>query len=340
MRRNQLIILLSLLLCFLVSCSNNTTIERSESGTQGNTESTIEESSTDDINIRLREINRDSTEYWNEVVCEVRSYADSGRSSTGTALDIDFVIANMSGYYDQLSEDKVFVDGLGEEYAGIINAFDLMYDEATIINTQLQQATPEPNSELSYRDDIDLFYQYFMSLYDMVNELPYPENAGFNFEVPEVEHGFMTVSITIPASYWGEETNQETIDAVVEEKGYLSGVYNDDGSVTVVMSESQHDEIMQEMADSFDQQIQEQLDSGEYPNFVSVTHNEDFSDFTIEYDGTAIEMADQFYPITLYYMGGFYGVFNGTEVDNVHVAFVNSATGELIDECNSMDAGQ
>lgn len=120
---------------------------------------------------RLDDVLSDATELWNNVICEVSHYSSTGKSSTGSALDIDFVIQNMDDYFTKLKEDKSFVDGLGEEYENLISAFDNMCDKADSIQEHLKEETPSPNTELSYKEDIELFEQYFRYFYDVVTEM-------------------------------------------------------------------------------------------------------------------------------------------------------------------------
>ena len=156
----------------------------------------------------------------------------------------------------------------------------------------------------------------------------------------EVDEGLLTVTISIPADFIGELT-QDDLDKTVAEKGYISGTLNDDGSVTYVMTKSQHKQMMEDMTKSMDESLQSILDDKDtYPNFESITHNADYTDFTIEYSAEELSLSDTFSTILFYYMGGMYGVFNGEPVENVHVAFVNSETGELISEANSRDMGK
>lgn len=152
----------------------------------------------------------------------------------------------------------------------------------------------------------------------------------------EVDEGLLTVTVTVPADLVDEGTTQESIDEAVKSGGYISGTLNDDGSVTYVMTKAKHDEVMKSMAESFDQSLQELIDSGSYPNILSITHNDDFTDFTIEYAGDEVGL-DSFTVLVYYMQGAYYGVFNGSRPENVHVAFVNSESGEVITECNSRD---
>lgn len=120
---------------------------------------------------RLGEICNDATRLWNEVIVQIDHYSGDGKSSTGSALDIDFVIENMDQYFEKVLEDKEYVDGLGEEYSDLIQAFDKLCEKAEIIRTYLKEKTPEPSQPLSYADEIDLFHQYYEYFYDGVYEL-------------------------------------------------------------------------------------------------------------------------------------------------------------------------
>ena len=44
--------------------------------------------------------------------------------------------------------------------------------------------------------------------------------------------------------------------------------------------------------------------------------------------------------MAFYMYGGMYNSFNGTEIDNVHVDFINEASGEVIDSFDSKNWGE
>ena len=146
----------------------------------------------------------------------------------------------------------------------------------------------------------------------------------------DVDEGLLTVTITMPADLIGE-ISQEEIDKMVEENGYISATLNDDGSLSCTMTK----EMLEETAESYDKSFQESLDSGNYPNIISITHNDDFTDFTIEYSADEGSLADSFFVLSLYAAGGFYGIIAGNVPENVHVSYVNSETGDIIQEANS-----
>ncbi len=161
------------------------------------------------------------------------------------------------------------------------------------------------------------------------------ENATSSSGGVEVDEGLFTVTITIPASFMGETTQAEQ-DKLKAEKGYKSATLNADGSVTYVMTKAKHKEIMKQMADELDKSFQKMIDDEE-SSIASITHNDDYTEFKIGYDGDEIGLADSFAAVSFYMAGNMYGAFNGKVPENVHVVFVNSKTGKTIQEGNSRD---
>ena len=71
-----------------------------------------------------------------------------------------------------------------------------------------------------------------------------------------------TVTIVIPTVY-ESVTTQEEAEKIKTENGYESAVLNEDGSLTVVMSRSQHDEMIGQFRNSVDEGIKEIIQSVE-----------------------------------------------------------------------------
>ena len=156
----------------------------------------------------------------------------------------------------------------------------------------------------------------------------------------EVEKDLFDVTITIPAYYGSSDiTSQEDADAFAEENGYTSITLNEDGSLTCVMPRYVHDERMAELRESFNETLEDMVGSEGYPNFVSVTANEDFTRFEVVTTSEELSLSEGMSTLSFYFYGGLYSVFNGTEVDNINVKFINERTGEIIVEANSKDAG-
>ena len=153
-----------------------------------------------------------------------------------------------------------------------------------------------------------------------------------------VDRNLLTVNITLPAV--GEITQDEVDEAVAKDIGLLSGVRNDDGSVTYLMSYFKYKDMLDETKKSIEDSLKETVDSDEFPNIVGITHNDDFTEYTIKYKGKDVALVDSFQVMACYMYSGMYAIFRGEPIDNVHVVFVNSETGDVISEANSRDMGK
>lgn len=134
-----------------------------------------------------------------------------------------------------------------------------------------------------------------------------------------------------------ESKTQEELDRAAKEAGYKSITLNSDGSVTYEMSKKQHDELMAEMRNKLNDSLKEMVDSGDNPTFVDIKANSDFTQFTITTTSEELNLTESFSIIGFYMYGYTYAAFDGREVDNISVKFVNSSTGEVISQANSKD---
>ena len=146
------------------------------------------------------------------------------------------------------------------------------------------------------------------------------------------------VTLTIPKDYMGE-TTQEELDQAVRENGYRSATLNDDGSVTYVITKAQHEEMLSGVRASIDRSLAEMTESSSYPNITNIAANDDYTVFTITTKNEKPDMAESFAVIGLYMYGAMYGVFSGKSPDNIHIDFVNEATGEVTASSDSKDMG-
>ena len=153
----------------------------------------------------------------------------------------------------------------------------------------------------------------------------------------EVDKKLFDVTITIPADYMGEEATQADLDVTCAEKGYKSITLNEDGSATYVMTKAQHKEMMDETCALIDQSLNEMIGSESYPNITAIEANEDYTEFVVTTKSAELDMAEAFSVMGFYIYGGLYAIYNGVEVDNISVKFVNADTGKVISESNSAD---
>ena len=153
----------------------------------------------------------------------------------------------------------------------------------------------------------------------------------------QVENGIMTVSLTVPADL-AQNITQETIDAGIGTQ-YQAASRNEDGSITYKMTKAQHQAMLEQLAISFDNGLQEMInDDGTY-TIANITRNDNFTVFDITLDGAEPSMSDSFAAFGLYMYGGMYGVFNGSRPEHVIVNYFDS-NGNLIESGDSANAGQ
>lgn len=155
----------------------------------------------------------------------------------------------------------------------------------------------------------------------------------------DVDKGLLNVEITIPAEtaeYYGFTfESQEEADAYAKEQGFKIVTLGDDGSVTIVMSKSQHKKTMEGLRTTIDESLQEMIGSEDYPNITAVEHNDNYTSFTVTTKSEELSFNETFSTFAFYIYGGMYNSFNGTPADNIHVDFVNEASGDVIDSFDS-----
>ena len=96
--------------------------------------------------------------------------------------------------------------------------------------------------------------------------------------------------------------------------------------------------MMQSMADSIDETMKKMVGSEDYPNFVNVKANEDYTVFTVSVNSNELSLNEGFSVIAFYFYGGMYGAYDGETPKNIHVDFVNAETGEIIESSDSAEA--
>ena len=179
----------------------------------------------------------------------------------------------------------------------------------------------------------------FVSLFLMLCGCSSKKEEESNDSKIEVEKELFDVTITIPSSWYeGTETEitQEDIDEKYSGEGYKSATLNDDGSVTIVMTKSQHKEMMEEIESDIVSSIQELVDDEDY-SIEKIDYNKDFTEFTVTLNSEEVGMMGSFIVMALDIYGAMYNIFNGADIDNIKTIFKNSS-GDVIEEYNSNEA--
>lgn len=157
----------------------------------------------------------------------------------------------------------------------------------------------------------------------------------------EVEDNLFDVTLTLPADYASDITEEEIAQQVADGKVH-TGVLNDDGSVTYTMSKAQHAALLESIAAELRSTLDDMIGSTDYPNLTAIEANDDFTDFTV-YTTTqpgAVGLSDEMSVLIYYTCGKMYGIVSGQEPDNIHVDILNAESGELVSAHDSKDFNQ
>lgn len=157
----------------------------------------------------------------------------------------------------------------------------------------------------------------------------------------EVEDNLFDVTLTLPADYASDITEEEIAQQVADGKVH-TGTLNDDGSVTYTMSKAQHAALLESVAAQLRSTLDDMIGSADYPNLTAIETNDDFTDFTV-YTTTqpgAVGLSDEMSVLIYYTCGKMYGIVSGQEPDNIHVDILNAESGELVSAHDSKDFNQ
>lgn len=152
----------------------------------------------------------------------------------------------------------------------------------------------------------------------------------------ETVNGFLTVSITMPKDFVGEDITQEALDEKAGER-YVSARLNEDGSVTYKLTKKQHKDMMGEIVAGIDESLQGMVDGTDY-SFTEIKHNDDYTVFDVTAGGDELGLTDSFATLAFYMYGGMYGIFTGKTPEKVIVNFYNP-NGDLISTADSSNMG-
>ena len=162
------------------------------------------------------------------------------------------------------------------------------------------------------------------------------ENKGESASAAETEKAENTVTIVIPTIYEDVKT-QEEADAVRDRNGYKSAVLEDDGSLVIVMSREQYDELISNFKKYVDQGISEIVGAGGNSTIEKIEYNDDYSVFTVTVSDDEIGVIERRAADELIMYGTLYHVYTGNDVDRIRVDYVSAGSGEIIETADSGD---
>lgn len=157
----------------------------------------------------------------------------------------------------------------------------------------------------------------------------------------EVDKGLFNVEITLPSSFFGEEELANIEKNIKEDISDAEITKNDDGSLTIKMSKSEHKQLLNDMKQGFVEGI-DQMINEEFTTIQDVTYDEDFSNFKlIVSDQSSFEESfDGFATFSLGLASLMYQAFAGADLEKVKVNFelVDQSTNETFHELVFPDA--
>lgn len=142
-----------------------------------------------------------------------------------------------------------------------------------------------------------------------------------------------TVTIVIPTVY-ESVTTQEEAEEIRKANGYESAVLNEDGSLTIVMSRSQHDEMLYQFKKSVDEGIAEIIRAAGDSAIEKIEYNDEYSVFTVTVSGDEIGIAERQAADELVMYGTLYHIYSGNDADHIQVEYVGGS-GEVIETADS-----
>lgn len=157
-------------------------------------------------------------------------------------------------------------------------------------------------------------------------------------ETIEVEKEIFDVIITIPADLAGE-VNQQELDEMTQEGIAKSVTLNEDGSVTYEMSKRQHKQLLEELATQLKTDLDEMIESEDFPNVIKIETNKDFTSFEVTTKNEEVDMSEGFMCFGFMIYSAMYNAFAGNvdEDFEVKVKYYNADSGKMIDEWSSKD---
>ena len=162
------------------------------------------------------------------------------------------------------------------------------------------------------------------------------ENSGESASGPKAEKEQKSVTIVIPTVYEDVKT-QEEADRIRDKNGYESAVLQEDGSLVIVMSQSQFDEMIRDFKENVDKGISEIIGTDGDSSIKKIEYNDDYSIFTVTVSDEEIGIIERQAADELIMYGTLYHVYTGNDVDQIRVDYISASSGEIIETADSGD---
>ena len=142
------------------------------------------------------------------------------------------------------------------------------------------------------------------------------------------------VTLVIPTLYENIST-QEEADEIRDRNGYESASLEEDGSLTIVMSRSQYEELLSSFRESVDRGIEEIVSEDYGSSIEKIEYNDDYSVFTVTVTGEEIGPVERQTAEELVMYGTLYHIYTAGDADHIRVDYVSRESGEVIESADS-----
>lgn len=129
----------------------------------------------------------------------------------------------------------------------------------------------------------------------------------------QVDEGLLNVTITLPASYFEDMTDFDP-DTYANEQGFKEVAVNEDGSISITMSKTKHNELMAQMKASLDQTFMELVEAEDTPYIKAVTASDGYTTVTVDVDKAGYESAFDMTPLVIGISAMLYQQYDGSEL--------------------------
>ena len=157
--------------------------------------------------------------------------------------------------------------------------------------------------------------------------------------LPLVACGNQTEEIVMPASFFSED-EVEQILAEMDADDDVDVSINDDGDFVYQMPKDEYDEMMNELAASIDEMIEEIVSDDTLRSVNAIEANDDYSVYTVTVDRAAFEEGfEGMFVMGLGMSGMFYQIFNtSSDEASVLIEYVDAETNDVYDSIVYPDA--
>lgn len=136
------------------------------------------------------------------------------------------------------------------------------------------------------------------------------------------------VKLTVPGEYTAN-ADQETLNKTASDLGYESITLNENGSVTYIITKSQHEEMLENLHTGITQALTAMIGSKDYNKLAKIEPNDDFTYIKVTLNSKDINYKNSMSMIQFKTYHLLYNAFNGTPDNKLTVEYYNM-NGELV----------